>query len=185
MTNRSPAPWEDFPEIWGNKSAFFTYLRGAFRRAWNKSPVKIKKLQQDRFKISNPSNKGKREIWGAKCEMCGDTFPMKDVQVDHKIEAGSLNDFSDIEGFVTRLLACSKDDLRIVCKPCHSVLTLANRIGVSFEQAKKEKLIIERCKQKVATQKKELLEAGFKEEDISNAEKRRECYRRMLGGENE
>lgn len=183
MPDKTPSPWEDFPSIWRNKSAFFTYLRGAFRRAWNKSPVKIKKLQQDRFKIPNPSKKGKREIWGAKCEVCENTFPMKDIQVDHKIEAGSLNDFSDIEGFVTRLLACGKDDLRLVCKECHTCLTHASKYGLTFEEAKVEKEIIAKMKAPVKKQKEELLKAGFSEGEVSNATKRKECYRKLLGGD--
>jgi len=53
---------------------------------------------------------------------------------------------------------------------------------MDFESAKKEKLVIEKINQTVAKQKKELLAAGFKAADISNEEKRREAYRKLLGG---
>lgn len=177
-----PTPWLSFPDIWKNKAAWFTWLRGLLRRGWNKSPVKIEYLKENRYKIKNPAKKGKREIWGADCEVCGDTFPMKDIQVDHKVEAGSLRDFEDIEGFVIRLLACDKGDLQLVCKPCHTIITHSQRTGMSFEEAKVDKQVIEKCNQPVKKQKKELLEAGFKEDEISNKDKRRDCYKKLLGG---
>ena len=36
-------PWEEFPDIWKTKAAFFAWLRGGLRRAvWEKYPPKIK-----------------------------------------------------------------------------------------------------------------------------------------------
>ncbi len=176
-----PTPWLSFPDIWKNKTAWFTWLRGLLRRGWNKSPVKIEFLKENRRKIKNPAKKGKREIWGADCEVCGNTFPMKDIQVDHKIEAGSLRDFEDIEGFVIRLLACEKEDLQLVCKGCHTIITHSQKTGLSFEEAKLDKEVIAKTNQPVKKQKEELLGAGFKEDEISNKDKRRDCYKKLLG----
>ena len=170
-------PWESFPTIWKSKSAYFTWLRGLLRRGWNKSPVKIEFLKKHRYKIKNPS-KGKKEIWGGRCNICKNEFPMKNLQVDHVIEAGSLKDFSDIEGFVTRLLACGEEDLQLACKGCHSIITHSQRHKLSFEDAIKDKARIEFFKQKAPEIKEKLQALGALEEDLRNAKTREEFYRK-------
>lgn len=181
MSNKkTPAPWEDFSDIWPTKSKYFTWLRGLFRRGWNKSPVKIKFLQKHRFKIKNPNPKGKKEIWGAKCEQCGEIFPMKEIQVDHKVPAGELNDFSDIEGFVTRLLSCGEDDLQLVDKECHKTISHAERYNMTFDEALKDRERIALFNQKVDVIKKKLKKLGATDDDVRNDKKRREFYERVM-----
>lgn len=174
------APWEDYPDIWKNKTAYFTWLRGSMRRIWSKSPLKIKFIQANRFRIPSPRGKKYADVWGGKCSSCGNTFQQKELQVDHLVEAGSLRGWEDFDGFGKRLLAPMKGDLQLVCKPCHKIITHSQKKGLSFEEASIEVGVIAKCKLPPERQKEELLEAGFTELEISNAPKRRVCYTKLL-----
>jgi hypothetical protein len=49
-----------------------------------------------------------------------------------------------------------------------------------LEEAKERKLVIQKLKQTVAKQKKELLAFGFKQSEISNETLRQQCYEKLL-----
>ena len=102
---------------------------------------------------------------------------MKDIQVDHIIPAGSLNDIKDIGGFVERLAVVTSDRLRTLCKPCHEEITLAETKGISIERAKVEKKVIGFLKYTAAKQREFLLKKGFYPIDISNQTKREKLFR--------
>jgi len=143
VSNQKQEPWEAMPHKWPSKSSYFSYLRGILRRGWNRHPVKTELMNEKRYKIPNPNPTGKRkEVWGHSCEICDYVGPVKEFQVDHIIGAGSLKDWSDVEGFTQRLLGCTKEDLRIVCIDCHSILTYQERYNLTFEEAKVEKQLI-------------------------------------------
>lgn len=134
---------------WPTESSYFTYIRGCLRRAWNNNPIKIQLLKEQRKQIPNPNPKGKKStVWGATCSICKQDFVMKDIQVDHIVPAGKLQKIEDIQGFVERLLCITKDDLRIVCRHCNSVLAYAERQGISLEDAILEKEAIRIVKEK-------------------------------------
>ena len=57
-------------------------------------------------------------------------------EINHKIAAGSLNNIEDIQGWVVRLLFVNLEDLEVLCKDCHRILTYAEKENISFEQAK-------------------------------------------------
>lgn len=142
---------------WKNKTAFFTYLRGCLRKAWSKNPIKLDKIKKERYKIPNPNPKGRvKEVWGFCCAMCGNEYPIKECQVDHINPAGKLNSTEDIEPFVKRLLYITEDDIRLVCKSCNSALAMSDKQGVTFEEARKRKKVIEFGKQSLTEQKKQL-----------------------------
>lgn len=133
-------------------------------------PVKIKFMQKNRKKIPNPNPKGKvKEVWGAQCSLTGVTLPLKDMEVDHVVQAGSLANISDIQTFVEGLSLITEDDLAFVSKEAHKIKTLSDRQGISFEEARAIKQAIEICKTK--QDKKWLEERGI--EPASNAAKRR------------
>lgn len=133
--NKKTMPWEEYPEIWKNQTAFFAYLRGCLRKAWNNNPVKHSYIKKNRKKIPNPNPKGNRkEVWGFECESCGKDHVMKEGQVDHINPSGGLNDIEDIQGFVERLLVVTDDDIRLICKPCHRIITNMERYGHTYEE---------------------------------------------------
>lgn len=149
-TNNKLTPWEEFPDVWKNETYFFNYIRGCLRKAWVRHPTKLKKLNEARFQIPNTNPRAKKAtVWGCKCEVCGNLFPMKDIEVDHIVPAGRLQCLEDIQGFVERLLFVTTKDLRIVCKKtCHAAITLSEKNGISFQEALAEKTAIGLIKEK-------------------------------------
>lgn len=139
----SKEPWGYEGSPWKNSTAFFTYLRGCLRKAWSTNPIKLTVLKNRRYQIPNPNSKGnKPTVWGADCEMCKGVFPLKEIQVDHIVPAGTLGSLEDVPGFVERLLFVTEDDLRLVCKGCNSALALAYKQGITYEEAIIEKKTI-------------------------------------------
>ncbi len=51
-----------------------------------------------------------------------------------------------ITKYVENMALVSKDELQLVCKPCHGIISHSQRKGISFEEAKIEKEIIALCK---------------------------------------
>ena len=118
--------------------------------------------------------RGGREVWAAKCEQCGKTLPQSKMQVDHINPAGSLKD--DVGGFIDRLF-CEEENMRIVCKTCHSLISLAERKGISIDEAKLEQLAIKFALLPTERQKQLLEEWGI-ELEKNNAKTRREAAKR-------
>jgi len=94
------------------------------------------------------------------------------------VPAGSLTKTEDIQGFTERLLYVTEDDLRYICKPCHAIVTLSERRGISFEEAKVEKQVIEFGKGKAAEQYATLAEMGAGK--ITSARGRKDKYRELI-----
>lgn len=160
---------EGFP--WKDKTAFFTYLRGCLRSAWSKNPIKHDLVKKLRKRIPHPKPTPRRDtIWGFDCSMCGETFPISKVEVDHIRPAGKLNDVGDIQGFVERLLFVTESDLRLVCSGCNSALAYADRMGCTYEQAVSVKTAIALVKSK--KDKQWLIDKGIT--PTTNQAKRRE-----------
>ncbi len=155
-----------------------TQLRSAVRQVWAMHDVKVSYLMSKSFADMDNSTRTK---WLVSCEMCGENFKTNDVAVDHIKGEHSLKTFEDLVPFATSILGVSHKDLAICCHPCHDAKTYSERYGVTLEDAFAEKPVIAKINQKVPVQKKELLEAGFKAKDITNNDKRRECYRELLG----
>jgi len=101
------------------ESAFWSFIRSALRnksRWWK--PISVCKLRAKRpYKGAN-----KRQKFEYQCNVCKGYFPEKDINVDHKIPAGSLNSGADLPGFVERLF-CEEKDLQVLCETCHTKKT--------------------------------------------------------------
>lgn len=178
---------DDNKQLWGKntpwptESSYFTYLRGCLRRAWNNNPIKIQVIRENRKQIANPNPKGKKPtVWGATCSICHNDFVLKDIQVDHINPAGKLQKIEDIQGFVERLLCIIKDDLRLVCKECNSLLAYSDKMGIPLEEAVIEKEAIKIIKER--QDKQFFIDRGL---DIpSNSIKRRQDIVTILKEEN-
>ena len=97
-------------------------LRGASRR-W---PVKYKVLA-DAYVGKKTNPKTKREGKHYKCANCLGEYPSSMVQVDHKIpiihpEVG----FTTWDDYINHLY-CERDNLQVLCKPCHDTKTKQER----------------------------------------------------------
>lgn len=109
------------------EAAFFTMIRSALRqksRWW--LPVQLAKKDARRAYIGT----NKRIKWEYKCTKCKNWFFEKEIEVNHKIPAGSLSSFEDLHGFVERLF-CEKEDLEVVCKECHKIETSKQKLAKS------------------------------------------------------
>lgn len=172
-------PW-GLGSPWKNSVAFFTYLRGCLRKAWSTNPIKHNLIKKKRKQIKNPNPNGKKEtVFGFTCEMCNTDHVIANGQVDHIVAAGSLRKTEDIQGFVERLLYVTEDDLRLICKGCNSALAYADKQGISYEEAVREKKLIKICKTKKDIQ-------FLKDHNIvpaSNATKRKAQVRGVLQNE--
>ena len=101
------------------KSFITSALRGAFRRYPNKYEVLKEALVGKRL-----NNKTNRVSAHYKCAECNEDFPTKEVQVDHVLPIVDPSEgFISWDAFIANLF-CSKDNLQVLCKPCHKIKTL-------------------------------------------------------------
>jgi len=116
MAARTPA-FNPYPE-WST-ARFFSFVRSALRQAWSRYPPKYKVLENASRPYVGPDKRQKKEY---KCAICNNWHKRTNVEVDHIIPAGQLRTFADLPGFVERLFT-SVEMLRVLCKPCHLVVT--------------------------------------------------------------
>ena len=72
----------------------------------------------------------KRLKWEHQCSQCLQWFPQKQVAVDHVIPTGRLLAYSDLPGFVERLL-CEVDGFVVLCERCHNTKTYGSQKEVT------------------------------------------------------
>lgn len=61
------------------------------------------------------------------CNACGQEFTSKDIEVDHITPVvDPVVGFVDWNTFITRLY-CPKENLQVICKPCHKIKTKEER----------------------------------------------------------
>ena len=175
-------PWEQCPDVWKTKAAFFQWMRGQMRRAWSRHPVKVaymhnhrKRVPLGRITTKNP----KGLVWGCQCEHCKQEFKQTECEVDHIDAAGSFKGWEDFEAWMTKLMHINFDSIRIVCKECHRIISYAERMGYTFEEAKLEKEVIAFTKLPVARQQSMLI-VKFPPKDRANAKVRRAGYKKLL-----
>ena len=140
----------EMPHVWKTESAFMSWIRGGVRRSlWSKHPVKLEFIKRNRIKIPNPNPKGKVvEVWGGVCALTGETHVIANLEVDHRTGNHSLQTLKDIEPFVKGIVDITLEDLQFVSKEAHKIKSYAEKQGISFEEAKIEKEVIEIIKQK-------------------------------------
>jgi len=175
-------PWEELPEVWPTQSAYFEWIRGQMRRAWARHP--IKHAYKLRHRIRAPlgritKNNPTGEVWCAKCEQCGTLVREYESQVDHIIGAGSFKSWDDFTVWMMRLMHINFDSIQVVCKPCHKIITHAERYDMTFEEAKLEKEVIV-FKNLTASKQKVVLEIYKLSIKATNAKERVAVYRQHL-----
>ena len=148
-------PWEEYSHIWKTEAAFLSFLRGGIRRyLWSKNPVKLEFEKESVVKIPNDNPKSMKKfplVNGFKCGMCGGLFKSNQVQCDHKTGEHSLKCMDDLQTFVEGIVFVRKEDLQMLCKPCHEIKTYAERYGYTIEEARPLKQALEFNKKPVKT----------------------------------
>jgi|SRR5437870_62056 len=176
-------PWELYPEIWKTEAMYLSWIRGGIRRyLWSKNPIKLEFVKQARVMITNPNaklRKGRPKVWGGVCEICKKEHILKSMEVDHKTGEHSLRKVADIQKFVEGIVFVRKEDLAFLCKPCHKIKTLAERQGMSHEDAAIEKQAIALMKLSPPEQKLWLKDRGVVKPG-ANAKIRREQITAIL-----
>ena len=106
------------------ESQYFSKIRSALRngfRYW-------KPMQQALELSSRPSqNVNKRIKKEYNCAHCKLWFKRVDVEIDHRIECGSLSSYDDVVPFIQRLTQENPASYDILCKPCHKNKTALYR----------------------------------------------------------
>jgi len=197
-TAEGHSPWVKYPLHWKSEAAYWAWLRGNLRRMWLRWPPRIELKKEKRVSVKVYELKGTRRIlkryktgkrkgkpvtrYEVECEQCKKTFAQNKVEADHIEPAGSCNNAVEAVTFLYRLL-CDKENLRMVCKGCHGIITYAEKMNITFEEAEVEKRVIQLTKTSVNSvdkQKKQLLKYGCSEGDVKNAASRKKTYRMLI-----
>lgn len=101
------------------ESAFWSFIRSALRQKsrWWKPIGEAKQAAKRAYK-----GRGNQRKWEYQCAECLNWFADKEVNVDHRIPAGTLRCADDLPGFVERLF-CEVDNLQVLCSTCHNKKT--------------------------------------------------------------
>ncbi|MGZ8888087.1 MAG: hypothetical protein ACXW1D_00860 [Halobacteriota archaeon] len=168
------------------EGAFLTWVRGVLRRGWKVHPVKIEYLNSRKKRIKNTNPKSMKthpQIWGCECEQCHKDVRFTEIEVDHAGEVqGTFTSMDDIQSYAEHLFMVDFDSLQTVCIPCHKIRTLAQKMGVTFDEAALEKDIIEICKKPVKQIVAFCEDYGYDASMLSNPTKRRDAVTKILKG---
>ena len=88
------------------------------------------------------------------CAICGEQIGSGSLEVDHLDGGNSNKSFSDVDSFIKSIMFVTPDDIQVLCKDkhkvvnkkkvfvsfgCHSIKTLMQKQGCSFEEARVHK----------------------------------------------
>lgn len=171
---------EENSDVWKSEAALMSWIRSKVRSGWLNHPAKLKLIKKHKKQIDNPNygkpRNTKKTVAGAECSICKKDYPMKEIQIDHLTDVGhSLRKLSDLQSFFEGIMIVTQDDLRVVCKTCHEIVSHSQKKGISFEQAKVEKEFIQIKKDKLTLDK--LLEYSV---DLSNIPKTKKAQEELL-----
>ncbi len=159
------------------ESAYLAWIRSALRSKSLRWPPRASALVAARQPYYGEN---KLQKWVYQCAICKHMFKGKEVVVDHFPKpAGSILSTADIGPFAENLF-CEIDNLRCLCSQCHDVHTLAEKNGITFDEAVVEKRIIEICKQSPNKVIDYLAKYGYNGNCVSNSTKRKLLVTRIL-----
>lgn len=164
------------------ESQYLSWVRSSLRSRWLRWPPRAKCIEMARRPYKGPNKLQKYEV---QCAICKGWFKQKEIEVDHwPHDAGSILSVDDIGPFVGRLY-CETDNLRAVCKPCHKIHTYSQSEGITFEEARFAKQVLEITKQPVKKVLEFLMQHGYTGGSVSNATKRKELVTTILKEQHE
>lgn len=159
-----------------NEKQFLQYIRSLLRSKSLQWPCRNKAMQKARIPATNPTGRIK---YNYICDICKGNFTGNQIAVDHIIPCGSIPTIESIGEFCTRLY-CDTDGMRVLCTNCHDIVTLMQKLNISFEEAKFEKTIIAFKKLKAAEQIKQMKLLKIYHPSYKNEEQRIEIYRQHM-----
>ena len=176
LNNKIKSLMEANPDLFPTEAKFWAYLRGCLRRGvWEKSPMKFK-TKKAHLETPPASYTGRGKA-GATCALSGVWEIQSKLEVDHLDGHQSFTKEEDIIPYIIHLLA-DGDELQLVTKEAHKIKSLADRRGISYDEAKLEKRVIEFGKLKAHEQRNVLEDLGY---DMLPTKKARvEKYREII-----
>ena len=177
-------PWEQ-TRVWKNESQYLNWIRGELRRMWSNYPIRTEFLDESCREVTQEEKESKvyhpstRKV--GQCTFCLGWFPKSKLEVDHKTPSNGCNSFDKVVDFLWYCGGTTKEDLQVVCKPCHKIKTYSERSGLSFEEAKLEKEVIAFKKMDAASQQSLLSSLSLAEG--KNTKERVDIYRGYLKGD--
>lgn len=150
-------------------------VRNAIDRAWMTAANKLVFLED---RVVPDMDSKTRTKWLIKCNHCGNMFKLTDVQIDHRVGEFPCTSREEFFGYIMSRLDVGFDDLQVLCIEDHQIKTLAERNGITFEEARIEKQVIAVCKGSVSSVKAFLTKRGIT--PAGNAEQRKKQVREAL-----
>jgi hypothetical protein len=102
------------------ESQYFQKIRSGLRNTFRYWKPMMKALELASRVYQGPNKRQKKEY---QCAHCEKWFIRTAVQVDHRVECGSLNCWEDIVPFIQRLTPEDITAYQVLCKPCHKIKT--------------------------------------------------------------
>lgn len=163
-------------------------VRKAIDSAWMTAAHKLVFLEDKVIPDMDPATRTK---WLIECNHCGKMFKLTDVNVDHVVGEFPCTNREEFMSYLLSRLDVNFDDLQILCVDipnknhtgCHQIKTLAERNGLTFEQAKIEKVVIQIMNMKAGEIDAWLAERGI--QTAKNKDARRNAVRQCLIEEKE
>lgn len=128
-------------------SRFRSFVVSALRTATRRWPPKFKALKEAYIgrKVNQKTNKMAMHYACAGCDV---HFVAKDVQVDHIFPVvDPRTGFVDWETYISRLF-CEKENLQVLCKPCHAEKTASEKLQRKENGQTKESIAPTRAKRR-------------------------------------
>lgn len=114
------------------QARFNSFVKSALRSASRRWPPKYECLNEACVGVKKNKSTG-RMAKHFKCAHCKKHFPAKGVEVNHIIPVVPVTGFDSWDGIIARMF-CPKEQLEVLCKPCHKLVSAKER-----EERKKHK----------------------------------------------
>ena len=125
------------------ESAYLAFIRSTLRSKSLRWKPRSNALEKARRPYKGPN---KRQKWEYLCGICKGYFKQDETHVDHfPHPCGSILSVEDIGNFAENLF-CNSDNLRVLCVECHAIHTVSESHNLTFEEARKLKVIIDLLK---------------------------------------
>jgi hypothetical protein len=161
------------------EAQYVNWLRSSLRRVWSKHPIKQVMEQKARFK--HLPKGAKTPTFHIRCEHCKIPHKLKMIECNHKGNASGSEVLSlkNMGEFAQKLLVVTEQDLELLCKKCHSIITYSERSGMNYADSLVEKKVIKFGNLKAPQQKAKLKLAGIGE-NAKNETQRKDAVREYL-----
>ena len=158
-------------------------VRKAIDSAWMTAAHKLVFLED---RVVPDMDDTTRTKWLIQCNICKGMFKLTDVNIDHRIGEFACTNREEFQSYLLSRLDVGFDDLQVLCVDipkknhvgCHQIKTLGERFGLSFEDARIEKQVIEIMKKKASEIDAWLLDKGVKVS--KNKDARRDAVREII-----